>query len=66
MKFYALRGATTVTKNDRDEILLRTTELIRQLLNENSLDCKDIVSIIFTATKDIDAVYPAVAARKMV
>jgi cytidylate kinase len=65
MKFYALRGATTVTKNDRDEILLRTTELIRQLLNENSLDCKDIVSIIFTATKDIDAVYPAVAARKM-
>jgi chorismate mutase len=32
MKFYALRGATTVTKNDRDEILLRTTELIRQFL----------------------------------
>ncbi|HHY81254.1 MAG TPA: (d)CMP kinase [Clostridiales bacterium] len=65
MKFYALRGAITVEQNEKDEILSKTRLLLNQLIERNDLENKDIVSIIFTATKDIDAVYPAAAAREM-
>ncbi len=65
MKFYAIRGAITVSKNDEQEILLKTKNLISKLIEVNELAFQDIVSIIFTATRDIDAVYPAVAAREL-
>jgi cytidylate kinase len=65
MRLYAVRGAITVSKNDKEEILHRTRVLLSQLIEMNGLAFQDIVSIIFTATKDIDAVYPAVAAREL-
>jgi len=65
MKLYAVRGAITVTKNEKNEILSKTKLLLNRLLERNALESKDIVSIIFTATRDIDTVYPAVAAREL-
>jgi len=65
MFFYALRGAITVDKNDSDEIILRTKELLGEIIKKNGLDYEQLVSIIFTATTDLNAVYPAVAAREL-
>jgi cytidylate kinase len=65
MNFFAVRGATTVSKNEKEEILEKTKILLTQLIETNKLSFQDIVSIIFTTTKDIDAVYPAVAAREL-
>jgi cytidylate kinase len=65
MKVYAIRGAITVNKNDKDEILSKTAALLKKMIETNSLQFTDMISIIFTATKDIDAVYPAAAAREL-
>jgi chorismate mutase len=65
MKFNAVRGAITVSENNKEEILLKTRKLLLQLIEKNGLDLQAIISIIFTATRDIDAVYPAVAAREL-
>lgn len=65
MFFYALRGATTAEKNDSLEIIERTKELLVQIIKINNLEHNQLVSIIFTATHDLDAVYPAVAAREL-
>ena len=64
MKVLAIRGATTVSCNSRDEILKETAILINTIINENNLEIDDIISICFTMTKDLDAVYPAVAVRE--
>jgi cytidylate kinase len=65
MRISAIRGATTVNKNEKDEILSKTAALLKEIMQRNSLELNDIISVIFTATKDIDAVYPAVAAREL-
>ena len=65
MRLYALRGATSVTANDRDAILAATDELMRALLDRNALASENLVSCIFTLTEDLDAEFPAVAARKL-
>ena len=65
MKLYALRGATTVEENDADAILDATEELIVELLGRNTLRPEEIVSCIFTLTDDLDAEFPAVAARRV-
>ena len=65
MRLYALRGATSVTENDADAILGATDELMREILARNALAAEDLVSCIFTLTEDLDAEFPAVAARKM-
>ncbi len=59
----ALRGATTLDRDDRDHLLERTQELIAALLERNGLSEDDLVSIVFTATDDISSAYPAEAAR---
>ena len=59
----ALRGATTVDNDARAEIEQRTAELLTTLLERNALAVDDIVSIIFTATPDLRADFPAAAAR---
>lgn len=61
----AVRGATTVDLNDEQEILNATDELLRALIKENRIDKEDIISIMFSATSDLNAAFPAVAARKM-
>jgi len=65
MRLIALRGATTVNDNDADAILAATDELMREILDRNELGAEDLVSCIFTLTPDLDAEFPAVAARKM-
>jgi chorismate mutase len=65
MQLYALRGATTVDDNDAEAILAATDELMRTLMERNALTPEAMVSCIFTMTDDLDAEFPAVAARRM-
>jgi chorismate mutase len=60
-----LRGATTVQENQADAILEATAELLRALVERNDLREADVASVLFTATPDLDAAYPAVAARQL-
>ena len=63
MRLFALRGAITVDANDREQILAATSELLTELLERNALAPEDIVNVIFTMTDDLNAEFPAVAAR---
>jgi len=63
MELYALRGATNVQNNDASEILAATTELMREIMTRNDLAPEQVISCVFTATHDLDAEFPAVAAR---
>lgn len=65
MKLRALRGAITVDRNDADSILEGTEELVREVMERNALAPEDMVSCIFTCTNDLDAEFPAVAARRL-
>jgi chorismate mutase len=65
MKLRALRGAITVEHNDADAILDATEELLRAVIDRNELKTEDLVSCIFTTTDDLDAEFPAVAARRI-
>src|SRR5689334_21812011 len=60
-----IRGATTVERNNREEILAATDEMLRLLIEKNDLRPQDIACALFTLTDDLDAVFPAVAARKL-
>ena len=61
----ALRGAVTVPDNERDEIVAATEELLEAMIARNAVDGDDLVSMIFTATPDLDAEFPAIAARRL-
>lgn len=63
MALRAVRGATQVEANDRDQVLEATAELVRAVLDRNELAPADLVSVIFTATPDLTAEFPAYAAR---
>jgi chorismate mutase len=65
MKLRALRGATTVETNESEAILSATEELVREVMERNQLQAEQMVSCIFTCTNDLDAEFPAVAARTM-
>jgi chorismate mutase len=65
MRLVALRGANTVTENTSEAILSATDALMREILARNGLGADDLVSCIFTLTPDLDAQFPAVAAREM-
>src|SRR3954470_11623897 len=65
MRLVALRGANTVTENTGEAILAATDRLMREILGRNELAAEDLVSCIFTLTPDLDAEFPAVAAREM-
>jgi chorismate mutase len=60
-----IRGAITVEYNDREEILAATTELLQLMMRQNDLHVEDIASGIFTVTEDLDAEFPALAARQL-
>src|SRR5579859_7064283 len=60
-----IRGATTVEQNSREEILAATTELLQLLIRKNELRAEDVASAIFTVTADLDAEFPALAARHL-
>jgi chorismate mutase len=59
----AVRGATQVAANEREPLLEATAELVRAVLDRNSLAPADLISVIFTATPDLTADFPAYAAR---
>lgn len=60
----AVRGATTLDRDDRDHLIERTQELIHRVFERNQLSEDDLVSIVFTATMDIVSGFPAEAARE--
>jgi chorismate mutase len=60
-----IRGATTAGHNDREEILAATSELLELMVSLNDLNVDDIASAIFTVTEDLDAEFPALAARQL-
>ena len=60
----ALRGATTLERDERDHLIARTRELIQALFERNDLHEDDLISIVFTATSDVHSAFPAEAARE--
>lgn len=60
-----IRGATTVESNERAEILSATTALLQVMITRNDLHTEDIASAIFSLTEDLNAEFPAVAARAL-
>ncbi|RFU19238.1 chorismate mutase [Geodermatophilus marinus] len=65
MAVRAIRGATQVDADDREEILAATRELVRTVIERNGLTSEDLISILFTATPDLVAEFPALAAREL-
>ncbi len=64
MMIRGIRGATTVPVNTREEILDAARELLDTIVSLNGIERGDVASIIFTTTPDLDAEFPAVAARE--
>ena len=60
-----IRGATTVESNTREEILAAAGELLEAIVQANELPHEHVASIIFTTTPDLNAEFPAVAARAL-
>lgn len=60
-----IRGATTIEKDTEEEIVKYTIELLKEIINANSLDSEMITAMFFSCTKDIVSAYPAKAARHM-
>ena len=65
MAVRAIRGATTAEENTREAIIDATLELLGVIEEKNDLKRADAISIIFTVTSDLTAVFPAAAAREM-
>jgi chorismate mutase len=64
-RIWAVRGAVRAAGNEAEAILSATEELMRALLERNSLSVERLVSCIFTSTEDLNAEFPAVAARRL-
>lgn len=60
-----VRGATTVDGNSRDEILQATRQLLGLMIRVNGIEAADVGSAIFSVTRDLDAEFPALAARQL-
>ncbi|MGA6947826.1 MAG: chorismate mutase [Solirubrobacterales bacterium] len=65
LRLWAVRGATKARSNNPDTIIDATEELMRELISRNELTPERMVSCIFTSTHDLNAEFPAVAARKV-
>ena len=64
IKLSAIRGATTSNGNTKEDITSAVNELIEELISRNNLKPNNIISIIFTVTRDLNACFPASVARK--
>ena len=64
-RLFAVRGATQAEANEPEAILAATEGLMRELIERNALEPGDMVSCLFTTTDDLDAEFPAVAARNL-
>ena len=65
MAFRGVRGATTVAHNSRDEILTATRQLLALMIRQNDIRGEDVASAVFSATVDLNAEFPALAARQL-
>ncbi len=65
MSVRGIRGATTVSENSQESILAGTRELLLNLRDANNFKTEDIVSIFFSMTSDLNAAFPAEAARQL-
>jgi len=65
MRVRGIRGATTAEANTREAILSATAELLRLMIDANQVSIEDVASVIFTTTIDLNADYPALAARAL-
>jgi chorismate mutase len=65
MRSRGVRGATTATANTREAICSATQQLLRRLIEGNEIPMEEIASALFTVTDDLDAEYPALAAREI-
>lgn len=63
MAVRALRGATTLDADTSEQVRERVAELVAEMLGRNSLLHEDLISLFFTATRDITSMFPATAAR---
>lgn len=64
-RVFAVRGAAQAARNDRDAILAAADELLRELMARNDLPAERMISCVLTCTDDLDAEFPAVAARRI-
>lgn len=64
-RIYGIRGATTVISNTAENILSETEKLLQSILQANEIKHEDLISIIFSTTVDLNAEFPAKAARLM-
>ncbi|AZT90383.1 chorismate mutase [Caldicellulosiruptor changbaiensis] len=62
---FAIRGATTVDTDSKEDIIQSTQELLNEIIEKNQIKKDDIVFILFTMTKDLKSTFPAYAARLM-
>ncbi len=60
-----IRGATSVVANTRDEILAATKELLQEIVDSNQVEKEAVACVFFTTTADLNAEFPALAARKL-
>ncbi len=65
VKVRAVRGATTVERDDVEEIYAATRELLTAMLERNEIDLDQVVSVLFTTSPDLVAAFPATAARAL-
>ena len=65
MAVRAIRGAIQLAANERAAVLEAASELVTEVMSRNRLTTDDVISVLFTATQDIDAEFPALAARKL-
>jgi chorismate mutase len=64
-KVRGIRGATTADENTRESILEATTDLLERLIEANDIEADDVAAAVFTATQDLNAEFPAAAARQL-
>ena len=64
-RLVGLRGATTVDADDHEAIVAATAELLSLMLERNTVEHDDLVSLVFTATPDLTSEFPAAAARRI-
>ncbi len=65
MQCRGVRGATTADANTRDDILRATRGLLALMIRQNGIKAEDVASVVFSTTPDLDAEFPALAARQL-
>ena len=65
MYLRGIRGAITVAKNTKEDILKETSLLLKETITQNAINIDDIASIFFSITRDLDQAFPAISARNL-